>query len=143
MQISTQEWGPVDLAVVLFDNPEFNGDIAPALIDLHASGTVQLLDLALVRRDGDEVTVIEIEDSPIADSFEGLTGDAVDLLNDVDLAEVGAGLEPGSAALVLVWQNSWAARLSTALRESGGQVIVQERIPAETVAAAVAALEDD
>lgn len=143
MQISTQQWGPVDLAVVLFDEPQFNGDIAPALIDLHASGTVQLLDLALVRRDGDEVIVLEVEDSELADAFADLTGDSVDLLNDVDLAEVGAGLESGSAALVLVWQNSWAARLATALRDSGGQVIVQERIPADVVAAAVAALEND
>ena len=143
MEIATQSWGPVDLAVVLFEGNRFNGDIAPALADLQSAGTVRILDLALVQRDGDAVTVTEIEDSELSDTFTELTGERVDLLNDVDLAAVGAGLEPDSSALVVVWENTWAARLATAVRDSGGYLVAHERIPADTVAVAVEALSGD
>lgn len=143
MKMSTHAWGPVDLAVILFEGNEFNGEIAPALADLQTAGTVRILDMALVSRTGDDIEVIEVEDSQVADAFATLTGESLDLLNDVDLAEVGAGLEPDSSALVLVWENTWAAKLATAVRESGGYVVAQERIPADTVAIALEALSAD
>lgn len=143
MELATQSWGPVDLAVILFEGSGFNGDIAPALAELQGGGTIRILDIALVARDGEDVSIVEVEDSEVAAAFADVTGEQLDLLNDVDLAEVGAGLEPGSSALVVVWENTWAAKLATAVRESGGHVVAQERIPADTVAIALEALSAD
>ncbi len=56
--LQSEKIGPVDVAVISFEGGEFNGDVAPALSDLQASGTVQVIDLAFVRKDADGVTSI-------------------------------------------------------------------------------------
>jgi hypothetical protein len=46
-------------------------------------------------------------------------------------------LEPGSSALLLVWENTWAAPLATAIRESGGQLVASGRIPVNAILSAL------
>ena len=46
--------GPVDVAVILFEGNQFNGDVAPAIAELAESGTVRVIDLAFVRKETDE-----------------------------------------------------------------------------------------
>jgi len=136
--------GPVDVAVILFDGNKFNGDVAPALADLNDSGTVRIIDLALVRKGADgTATVIEANDADVADTFEGVSETQFDLLSEEDLAEIADGLEADSSALVVVWENTWAARFAAAVRGSRGRVITQERIPRETVLRAIAALDEE
>ena len=136
--------GPVDVAVIAFDNSRFNGDVAPALRELQDSGTVRILDLTFLRKDGDgSVDVVELSDSDVALAFERVTGTEFDLLSEEDLASVGAGLEPGSAAMVVVWENTWAARLGTALRGSHGRVVLLERVPRDAVVQAITSLDED
>ena len=136
--------GPVDVAVILFGGNKFNGDVAPALSDLNDSGTVRIIDLAFVRKDDDDsISYAEVADEQVADAFERLNDTQFDLLSDEDLNEIGAGLKPGSSALVIVWENSWAGRLAAAIRASHGQLISQERIPRETVLQAIAALNEE
>jgi hypothetical protein len=53
------------------------------------------------------------------------------------------GLDPDSSALVVVWENTWASRLASAIRGSGGEVVSYLRIPHETVATAIEALQED
>jgi hypothetical protein len=49
--------------VIAFDGNEFNGDVAPALAELH-SGTVRVVDLAFVRKESDGSTsFVEVEDA--------------------------------------------------------------------------------
>ena len=136
--------GPVDVAVILFEGNKFNGDVAPALSDLNDSGTVRIIDLAFVRKDDDDsISYAEVADEQVADAFERLNDTQFDLLSDEDLNEIGAGLKPGSSALVIVWENSWAGRLAAAIRASHGQLISQDRIPRETVLRAIAALDEE
>jgi hypothetical protein len=136
--------GPVDIALVVFEGNDFSGDVAPALAELNDSGTVHIIDLAFVSKDAQgNTTVLEVEDADVADAFAGLTGDQLDLLNDEDLDLMAADLEPDTSALVIVWENSWMARVGAAVRESGGYLAGMTRIPAEVVAAAIEALADD
>ncbi|MFI0942866.1 DUF6325 family protein [Streptomyces sp. NPDC021020] len=136
--------GPVDVAVIAFPGNQFNGDIAPALRDLQDKGTVRVLDLTFVRKDpGGTATVVELADSGLADAFEKVTGQDFDLLSEEDLAVVAEGMPPSSSALVVVWENVWAARLAAAVRGSKGQVASLQRVPHETVAAAVEALDQE
>jgi hypothetical protein len=83
--------------------------------------------------------VIELEelasDSPLSPLIDG----EHDLLNADDIAEVAAGLEPGSAAAAVLWENSWANQLSAAVTNSGGEIVSYDRIPSDAVAAALAA----
>ncbi len=136
--------GPVDIALVVFEGNDFNGEVAPALAELNDSGTVHIIDLALVSKDAEgNTTVIEVEDADVAEAFAGLSNDQLDLLNDEDLDLMAADLEPNTSALVVVWENSWMARIGAAVRNSGGYLAGMQRIPAETMAAAIAALAQD
>jgi hypothetical protein len=117
--------------------------VAPALRDLQDKGTVRVLDLTFVRKDTDgSTTVVELADSGLADSFEKVTGQEFDLLSDEDLALVAEGIPNSSSALVVVWENVWAARLSAAVRGSRGELASLQRVPPETVATAIHALDD-
>lgn len=136
--------GPVDIALVVFEGNHFTGDVAPALAELNDSGTVHIIDLAFVSKDAEgNTTVIEVEDADVADAFAGLTGGQLDLLNDEDLDIMANDLEPNTSALVVVWENSWMARVGAAIRGSGGSLVGIQRIPAEVVTAAIEALAED
>ena len=135
--------GPVDVAVLLFEGNNFNGEVAPALADLHSAGTVRVIDLAFVRKDADGTTAfLEVEDSDIAEAYARIHDDDLDLLSDSDLKQIAEDLDPGSSALVVVFENTWAARLARAIRESHGQLLSLERIPRDSVLTALAALEE-
>jgi uncharacterized membrane protein len=133
--------GPVDVAVVAFDGNQFNGDVAPAIAQLQAAGTVRIIDLTFVSKETNgTISIDEVEDAAIAGAFQQLTDSPLELLSDEDLAIIADDLRPGSSAMVVVWENSWAARLASSLRESHGQVVSLERIPREVVVTAIEAL---
>lgn len=134
--------GPVDVAVLHFEGSTFNGDVAPALTELQDLGIVRIIDLALLVKDLEgEVSVVEVEDTVIAAAF-AQVNHPLDLLSEEDLVGLAEALEPGSSALVLVWENAWAARLATAVAGSNGRLVAMERIPRDTVLAALAALDE-
>ncbi len=140
---SASSLGPVDVSVIAFEGNRFNGDVAPALLELQDNGTVRIIDLTFVRKDDDgSVAVVELADSGLAEAFKKFGDDELDLLSDDDLTAIADDLDPGSSAMVVVWENSWAARLAAALRDSHAEVAVMERVPRETVLAAFAALDE-
>ena len=61
------------------------------------------------------------------------------LLAEEDVEAIGAALEPGTVAAVLVWENVWAAPFGSAIRRSGGQLVAGGRIPIQALAAALEA----
>ncbi|NGN69909.1 hypothetical protein G5C51_39230 [Streptomyces sp. A7024] len=136
--------GPVDVAVVAFDGNQFNGDVAPALRELQESGVVRFLDMTFIRKGPDgSVSVVELADSGVAEAFERVAEAEFDLLSDEDLQVAAHSLAPNSSALVACWENTWAARLATALRESKGEVLFMERVPRDDVARAITALDEE
>jgi uncharacterized membrane protein len=132
--------GPVEYMVVAFPGNRFRGEIAPALAELVESGTIHIVDFAFVHRDGDgAVTALELEqeDSAMIEAFRSVTADRGGLINDADLDEIANALDPDSSALVVVWEDLWAARFAGAVREAGGVVVDIQRIPHDVVRAAV------
>jgi hypothetical protein len=77
-------------------------------------------------------------DSDLAELLELETELAMLLAAD-DVEAIGAALEPGSVAAVLIWENVWAAPFGAAARQSGGQLVASGRIPIQAIAAAVEA----
>ena len=135
--------GPVDVAVILFEGNKFSGDVAPALAELNDNGTVRIIDFAFVRKEADgSASVVEAGDAEVADQFD-FHATRFDLLSEEDLVGFADQLEPDSSALVIAWENSWAARLAAAVRASHGRLVSQERIPRETVLRAIAALDEE
>ena len=62
-------------------------------------------------------------------------------VDDADVAEAGSALEPGSMAVVLVYENTWAAPVTTAAHRAGGELTASVRISALDVERQLDALE--
>jgi Family of unknown function (DUF6325) len=142
--INVDEIGPVDYLVVAFPAEEanFSGEAASELSALIESNTIRVLDLVLVARGEDgSVEADELRDADDSEIGElrGLERDLAILLAEEDIDEIGASLEPGSAAAVLVYENTWAAPFGSAVRRSGGQLLASGRIPTQALIAAVEA----
>ena len=136
--------GPVDYLVVEFpaEKANFSGEMAAELKSLVDRELVRVLDLLLLRKDLDgSVEALELEDAPPGDVGEllSLEADVAMLLAAEDLENIGAALEPGSHAAVLVYENRWAAPFGSAVRRSGGQLVASGRIPTQALLAAVGA----
>ena len=142
--INLDEIGPVDYLVVGFpaDKASFSGEMASELKALIDSNTVRVLDLVVITRgaDGsvDATELRDVDDTEVGE-LRALERELAVLLAEEDVAEIGASLEPGSAAAVLVWENTWAAPFGSAVRRSGGQLLASGRIPSQALIAAVEA----
>ena len=138
------ELGPVDYVVVEFpaDKANFSGEMAAELSALVTSGTVRVLDLILLKKELDgSVEGFETHDFGDVDlsGLRELETELAMLLAEEDVEAIGAALEPGTVAAVLVWENSWAAPFGSAVRRSGGQLVASGRIPVQALAAALEA----
>ena len=138
------ELGPVDYLVVAFpaDQANFSGEMASELKKLIASNTVRVLDLVVLTKglDGsmEAAELRDVDDSMVGQLREAERDLAV-LLAESDIEKIGADLEPGSAAAVLVWENVWAEPFGSAVRRSGGQLVASGRIPTQAIVAAIEA----
>jgi hypothetical protein len=140
------ELGPVDYVVVEFpaDQANFSGEMARELSALIESGAVRVLDLILLKKELDgSVEGFESHDFGDVDlgGLRQLETELALLLAEEDVESIGAALEPGSVAAVLVWENLWAAPFGSAVRRSGGQLVASGRIPIQALAAAIEAEE--
>jgi hypothetical protein len=139
-----EELGPVDYIVVEFpaDQADFSGAMAAELSALISRGTVRVLDLILLKKELDgSVEGFETHDFGDVDlgGLRELETELALLLAEEDVEAIGAALEPGTVAAVLVWENLWAAPFGSAVRRSGGQLVASGRIPIQALAAAIEA----
>jgi len=144
-EINLDQLGPVDYVVVGFpaDKADFSGAMAEELKKLVGSGAVRVLDLLLVTRGEDgtvEVAELREHDESAVGALRSLEADLSLVLAMEDVEQIGADLEPGSAAAVLVWENTWAAPFASAIRHSGGELLGMGHIPTQAL---IAAAEED
>jgi len=138
--INADELGPVDYLVVRFpaDNANFSGEMVSELKTLIDSNTVRVLNLVVLTKvDDGSVEATELRDAD--DSEIGELRDLAILLAEKDIEEIGESLEPGIAAAVVVWENTWAVPFGAAVRRSGGQLLGNGRMPTQALIAAVEA----
>jgi hypothetical protein len=134
-------FGPVDVIIISFPGNKFTGRIAPALMELVDSGTIRIIDLLFVSKDpSGRVTTIEASD---LDPDTGPSYLAIDIvqpgaLGPEDADEVSDDLAPNSSALLIAFENAWAAKFAEACRAADAVIIDQIRIPADVVEAVAA-----
>jgi hypothetical protein len=147
--LSTEELelGPVDMVVIGFppDAPR-TGEAIPLFIDLVDRGIIRVLDVLVVEKDADgNVAGLEIGDLD-GDGREDLLvfqGARTGLIGQEDANAAGGGMEPGEAAVLICFENTWAAPFVTTVRRNGGRLLAFERVPAQDVLDAVEGLEAD
>jgi len=131
--------GPIDYLLIEWPDRQPDGEAAPLLMDLADRGIIRILDIALMAKDEDgTVGALDLGTDP---AFAELVGASSGLLDEGDLQEAAAALNPGSAAAVLVFENRWAAPFASAVRRNGGQLVASGRIPVQAVLASLDAIE--
>ena len=124
--------GPIDAVVIGYPpGAPMKGDAIPILLDLVERGIVRVLDALFVRKDQDGTFSgfdLSDLDEDTAGDLTVFAGASTGLLTDDDAAMAAAEIEPGSAAVLLVYENRWAAPFVNAVRRNGGVVIANERI---------------
>lgn len=140
-----EELGPIDIAVIGYPpGSPMTGEAVPLLIDLVERGIVRVLDVLFVMK-GEDGTAVGFEAKDLDDKGVGefalFEGASSGLLGEEDAAEAAEALEPGSGAVLIVYENRWAAPFIAAVRRNGGIPLAFERIPADQVVEALDALE--
>ena len=132
MEAHEDELGPIDIVVIAYpaDAP-MTGDAVPIFVDLVDRGIIRVLDVLFVRQNEDG-TVSGFEatdlDSEHIGDFKVFEGASTGLLGEDDVATVGETIEPGSAAVMIVYENRWAAPFAHAVRRNGGVPVANHRI---------------
>ncbi len=133
--------GPVDVYIIGFPGNKFSGRIAPAILELVENGTIRIIDLLFVMKDASGVvTTLEAADiDEEGAAFVNIDVAQPGALGPEDAEEVGDDLPANSAALLVAFENLWAAKLVDALQAADAVVIDAIRIPVDVVEAALAA----
>jgi hypothetical protein len=150
------EIGPVQLISIGFEpNANFEGRIADELAKLESVRTIRILDLLFITRDteSDEIVVVEhqgtesmggIVGALLGFEVEGEEGGSPDRprtdehafgFTQADIEQMGAGLEPGRSAGLLLIEHVWARGLRRAVLDAGGHMLGEGFLTPETIKA--------
>jgi Family of unknown function (DUF6325) len=145
MEAHEEELGPIDVVVIGYSaDAPMTGEAVPLLLDLVGRGIIRVLDVMIVVKNADGTfsgfEASDLEPDSVGDlrEFEGASSG---LLGDEDAATAAEAIEPGSAAVLIVYENRWAGPFAAAVRRNGGEVIAYQRIPVDEVVAALDAAE--
>jgi dihydroorotase-like cyclic amidohydrolase len=145
MEAHDNELGPIDIVVIAYPaGAPMTGDAAPLLVDLVDRGVIRVLDAMFVIKNEDG-TLSGFDATNLGEkgvgAFTVFEGASSGLLGDEDVATAAEAIEPGSAAVMIVYENRWAAPFIAAVRRNGGVPAAFERIPAQDVIDALDALD--
>ncbi|HLM04346.1 MAG TPA: DUF6325 family protein [Blastococcus sp.] len=140
---TAERHGPIDFLLIAFQGDRLTGQGAEALLDLVDKKIITLYDVLVVgRADDGSVYALDLADGmDEIGGFGQLAGARSGLLTDEEMHEAAATMEPGSLAVLIVYENTWAVPFISAAMDSGGEVIASARIPAQDVMDALDALE--
>jgi Family of unknown function (DUF6325) len=145
MEAHDQELGPIDVVVIGFPaNAPMTGEAVPLLMDLFDRGIVRVLDAMFVTKNEDgtfsgfDATNLDSKSVGDLTVFEGASSG---LLGDDDVATAAESIEPGTSAVMILYENRWAAPFVAAVRRNGGVPLAFERIPVQDVVDALDAVD--
>jgi hypothetical protein len=135
MEAHEDELGPIDIVVIAYPaGAPMTGEAVPMLLDLVDRGIIRVLDALFVRQNEDGTfsgfEATDLDRDSLGD-FKVFEGASSGLLGEDDVAAVGETLEPGSAAVMIVYENRWAAPFAAAVRRNGGVLVANQRITAQ------------
>jgi hypothetical protein len=82
----------------------------------------------------------DLDEKSVGD-FKVFEGASSGLLGEEDVATAAEAIEPGTAAVLIVYENRWAAPFAAAVRRNGGVLIDFQRIGVQDLVAALDAAE--
>ena len=134
--------GPVQLLVVAFDRPDFDGGVLAELERLRESDVVRVIDLLVVDKGADGVV------RRLDSGASGADGATVGALIGLDGADGGAwdaddehwsldeAIPDDSAAAIALVEHRWAIGTRDAIRAAGGTAVADAWVHPDDLAAA-------
>ena len=146
-----EPYGPIQLYVIAFDDPNFTGRILPELRTIRERGVIRLIDALFVEKDeqGDFIVVQASDltfeearqfgrllgkmisvgaedesDETLPEEDEAGSGEAFGF-TETDIEDVRDQLDPGAAALLLLVEHIWAKGLRDSIADAGGELVAQ------------------
>jgi hypothetical protein len=146
--VSTEEQvelGPIDIVLIGYPpGAPMTGEAAPIVADLVARGIIRLLDVLFITKEQDGTyagfDARNLDENLVGD-FTLFEGASSGLLGDEDVANAADAIEPGASAVLIVYENRWAAPFAAAVRRNGGMLLASERIPTGDLIEALEAAE--
>jgi len=155
-------YGPMQMLVIAFENPEFHGQIRRELESVMEKGMIRLIDLLFLWKDTDgNVTALEAtqldeeermrfgavvggllgfgaggEEGARIGMEEGALAAAQENygITEEDILEITGAIPEGTAAGVLIIEHLWAKSLKQAIRDAGGALVSQGMLTPELLA---------
>jgi hypothetical protein len=137
-----EELGPVDIVVIGYPaGAPMTGSAAKILLDEVDKGTINVLDALFVTKNPDGTysgfNATGLEQGSVG-SFDLFEGASSGLLGDDDITTAAAALEPGMSAVMIMYENRWAAPFIAAVHQNGGVFLDAQRIPHAALLEAIA-----
>ena len=145
MEAHNEELGPIDIVVIAYPaNAPMTGEAVPLMMDLVDRGIIRVLDVMFVIANEDGtfsgLEASGLDEGAVGD-FKYFEGASSGLLGEDDAAVAAEAIEPGSAAVMIVYENRWAAPFAAAVRRNGGVLVDNQRIPVQDLMRALDAVE--
>lgn len=156
-------FGPMQLLVIVFDNPSFHGQIRRELEAVMDKGIIRLIDLLFIWKDAEgnirsmEVTQLDEEEKMRFGAVvgglmgygaggeegarEGMEAGILAAVEDnygiteEDIMEIKEDIPEGTAAAILIIEHLWAKKLKQAISDAGGRVASQGMLTPELLIA--------
>ena len=136
--------GPVDFLAIEFPGGRLTAPGFEQLLSLADQRVVDILDMEFITKDaGGNSKKIDSWDFAVPEGVDlsAWAGASSGLLDDSDVAEISAAMQPGGVAVVVIYENLWALGLADAWRRDGARLIASGGLPAGDIVAALDAAE--
>jgi hypothetical protein len=138
-----EELGPVDIVVIGYPpGAPMTGSAAQILLDEVDKGTISILDAMFVTKNEDGTysgfDAVGIDQNSAGDFcvFEGASSG---ILGDDDITTAAEAIEPGTSAVMIMYENRWAVPFVAAVHQNGGVFVDAQRIAHQDLIDAAAA----
>jgi hypothetical protein len=141
---SDDELGPVDFLAIEFPGGQLTAPGFEQLLALADQGVVQILDMEFIAKDVDgKSKKVDVWEFAVPEGVDlgAWAGASSGLLDDSDVGEISAAMQPGSVAVVVIYENRWVLGLVDAWRHDGARLIAEGGLSADDIVAALDATE--
>ena len=138
------ELGPVDFLAIEFPGGQITAAGFEKLLSMADQGVVEILDMEFITKDaGGTSKKVDVWEFAVPDGVDlsVWAGASSGLLDDSDVGEISAAMQPGSVAVVVIYENRWVLGLVDAWRREGARMIADGGLSADDIVAALDATE--
>jgi len=118
--------GSLEYVVISFEDDQFTNEILPELNAIQEKGLIRVVDLLFVIKETDSTVTIsevsELSDEELL-AYEGITGDLMGLFTAEDIERLAEEIPPGTSAVIILLEHTWAIGLAEAVRRAGGMLL--------------------